>query len=110
LTNDNIKPNFGDFFRDEWIVLRSFRDFTILHKHLKSQVRVSELSVGTGAKIVEAATGLAAAAFTIGHQSAVSMHTRRDPLIPSLDQATKVGAVGGTRRNIEKRRCKLGIY
>jgi len=103
------KPDYGDLFREEWVVMRSFRDFSTLHKFLKTQVSPNEYSGGTGAKIVGAATGLATAAFTIGN-NAHAPQTKRKTLIPSLSQASKTGPIGVTKKFIEKRRQVLNNY
>eukprot|EP00978_Attheya_sp_CCMP212_P009549 scaffold22590_cov46-Attheya_sp.AAC.4 len=88
------------FFREEWVVLRSFRDFNTLHKHLKGQVAPHESSAGAGARVVGAAT----AALTFGNAG----HRQRKGLIPSLGQASK--ALGVTKRSIERRREILNGY
>jgi hypothetical protein len=66
LRQDGKGPEYGDLFHEEWIVWRSFRDFTSLHKVLKSIVNSSECSASTGAKLVGATIGLATAVLTIG--------------------------------------------
>jgi hypothetical protein len=92
-------------FREEWIVYRQFRDFNALHKHLKSQVAVSETSGTASSRLVGAAT----AAFTVGGGPS-SSERHRKALIPSLGQANKAGALGLTQKAIEKRRTILHDY
>ena len=108
-SRDGRKPRYGDLMREEWVVLRSFREFSTLHKFLKTQVSNSESSGGAGAKIVGAATGLATAALSIGGNSA-SIHSKRKILIPSLSQTSKAVSIGSTKKFIEKRREILNDY
>ena len=84
-------------FREEWTVWRQFRDFSSLHKQLKSQVAQAEQSVSAGARLVGAAT----AAFSVG--GTVGGPRRRQALIPSLGQATKATGLGLTKKAIQKR-------
>lgn len=89
------------FYREEWTVLRPFRDFVTLHKYLKKSVNEKESSGNAGAKLV----GAAAAALTF------STNQRQRPiLIPSLGQANKAGALGVTQKSIQKRREILSQY
>jgi len=97
---DNDDPE-GSFFREEWIILRPFRDFVTLHKHLKKQVNENESSGNAGAKLV----GAAAAALTFQ-----TNQRQRRALMPSLGQANKAGALGVTQKSIEKRREILNTY
>lgn len=79
LREDGTPPQYGDLFYEEWVVWRSFRNFSSLHKVLKSIVNPAESSAGAGAKLVGAATGLATifndtiglatAALTIGNSN-----------------------------------------
>ena len=89
------------FFREEWVILRPFRDFLMLHKHLKKQVNENESSGNAGAKLV----GAAAAALTFQ-----SNQRQRRALMPSLGQAKEVGARGVTQKSIEKRKEILSTY
>ena len=103
------KANSGDdhgrtFFEEEWAVLRPFRDFTTVHKHLKSQVAASQSAASAGARLVGAAT----AAFTFGEGG--SGQRQRKGLIPSLGQATKAGALGVTKKSLVRRRDILNEY
>jgi hypothetical protein len=100
--NENIE--YGDLIREEWVVMRSFKDFTTFHKFLKTQVNSAESSAGTGAKL----TGLATAALTLG----ISSHSesKRKALIPSLNKAVQAGALGATKKCIEKRKEILNDY
>jgi hypothetical protein len=95
----------ANVFREEWVVYRQFRDFNTLHKHLKSQVAITETSGTASSRLVGAAT----AAFTVGGAPAGSERHRKS-LIPSLGQANKAGALGLTQKAIEKRRAILHNY
>jgi len=108
-THDGSGPENGDLCVEDWVVMRSYRDFSILHKFLKTQVSPNESSGGPGAKIVGAATGLATAAFTIGTNSSTPQ-TKRKALIPSLSQASKVGPLGVTKKFVERRKQVLNDY
>ncbi len=121
LKQDGSVPEYSDLYHEEWTVWRPFRDFATLHKVLKSIVNPSQSSAGTGAKIVgaatglaTAATGLATAALTIGSVNSLgpssASTTKRGVLVPSLSQAAKVGALGTTRKSIEKRKQVLHGY
>ena len=116
---ESKKAQYGDLLVEEWVVYRQFRDFSVLHRHLKSQVNPSESSAGAGAKIVGAATGLATAALNMGTGNGpgggnpmnVSRGNRKSGLVPSLGQATKANALGVvTKKSIEKRRVYLNQY
>jgi hypothetical protein len=72
-------------------------------------VNPSESSAGTGAKLVGAAQGLATAALTLGSTS-IATDTKRTSLMPSLNQAVKAGALGNTKKSIEKRKEILNGY
>lgn len=91
------------YFREEWTVLRSLRDFTIFHKHIKSQVAPIEHSASTSAKLV----GSVSAALTIVGGNATANERRRGPLVPSLSQATKAGNLGISTKRVMERRKKL---
>lgn len=90
------------YFREEWTISRSLRDFAVFHKHIKSQVAPTEHSASTGAKLVGAAT----AALTIvgGNQVAKK---ERPPMVPSLSKATQVGTLGLSSKRVAERRKKL---
>lgn len=105
---DEIDLKYGDLIREEWVVLRPFKDFNMLHKFLKSQVNPSESSAGAGAKLVGAAQGLTAA-LTLGAPS-IPTDAKRKSLMPSLNQAVKAGALGNTKKSIEKRKEILNGY
>jgi hypothetical protein len=67
-------------------------------------VNTSEYSVGTAAKL----TGLATTALTLG---SLSQHTaKRKTLVPSLNKAVQAGALGATKKCIEKRKDILNHY
>jgi len=95
----------ANMFREEWVVYRQFRDFNTLHKHLKTQVAITETSGTASSRLVGAAT----AAFTVGSAPSGSERHRK-VLIPSLGQASKAGALGLTQKAIEKRRTILNDY
>jgi hypothetical protein len=110
--HDNVNEidlKYGDLIREEWVVLRPFKDFNMLHKFLKSQVNPSESSAGAGAKLVGAAQGLATAALTLSSPS-IPTDAKRKSLMPSLNQAVKAGALGNTKKSIEKRKEILNGY
>jgi hypothetical protein len=91
------------YFREEWTVSRSLRDFAVFHKHIKSQVAPTEHSASTGAKLVGAAT----AAITIIGGSQVLSKKERGPLVPSLSKATQAGTLGLSSKRVTERRKKL---
>ena len=102
---DSADGSRANLFREEWVVYRQFRDFNALHKHLKSQVAVTETSGTASSRLVGAAT----AAFAVGAPP-TGVERRRKGLIPSLGQASKAGALGITQKAIEKRRAILHTY
>lgn len=93
-------------YKESWAVYRPFRDFQALHKHLKSQVAVTESSGTAGSRLV----GAAAAAFAAGAANQGQRNRQRNALIPSLGQANKAGALGVTQRSITKRMEILDGY
>ena len=95
----------GKVYKEEWIVYRSLKEFQSLHKHLKSEVSVSESSGTAGSRLVGAATA-AFAATTASH----TRTRQRKMLIPSLSQASKAGALGITKNVILKRKEILSGY
>ena len=97
------EPLKSRYFREEWTVLRSLKDFVIFHKHIKGQVAPIEHSVSAGAKLV----GSVSAA--LGGNAPVDR--RRGPLVPSLAQATKAGNLGvSMKRVMERRKILLEEY
>lgn len=92
-----------EYYREEWVVYRTFKDFQVLHKHLKMQVAASMSSGIAGSRIVGAAT----AAFA---NSAAPQLPQRQPMIPSLSQAAKAGALGATKKSMMKRKDILSGY
>ena len=95
------------YFREEWTVSRSLRDFAVFHKHIKSQVAPTEHSASTGAKLVGAATALS----SIVGVGQVAIKKERGPLVPSLSKATQVGTLGlSSKRVMEKRKKLLDEY
>ena len=101
IVEEVIDNDDSSFYREDWVVLRPFRDFVTLHKYLKKTVNEKESSGNAGAKLV----GAAAAALTF------STNQRQRPiLIPSLGQAKELGALGVTQKSIEKRREILSQY
>ncbi|KAL3789748.1 hypothetical protein HJC23_006741 [Cyclotella cryptica] len=101
-TGDEVgyKPR---YFREEWTVFRSLRDFSVFHKHMKGQVSPSEHSAGTGARLVGAAT----AALTMVGGSQILAKKERGPLVPSLSKATQAGTLGLSSKKVIERRKKL---
>jgi hypothetical protein len=89
-----------EFFREEWIVYRPMKDVQTFHKHLKTQVAIAEQSVSAGARLMGAAT----AAFTVSSLHGSSR--RHKTLVPSLGQTQKAGALGVTKKSIQKR-CEV---
>jgi Sorting nexin C terminal len=89
-------------YREEWIVFRSMKDFQILHKQMKSEVNLQESTMSTGTRIVGAATAALSSRSTSRRNKKV--------LIPSLAQAGKIGAMGVTKRSIERRKELLDEY
>jgi len=97
------EPSKSRYFREEWTILRSLKDFVIFHKHIKGQVNPIEHSVSAGAKLV----GSVSAA--LGGNTPIDR--RRGPLVPSLAQATKAGNLGvSTKRVMERRKMLLEEY
>ena len=96
--------SYSRFYREEFIVHRSMKEFQNLHKQLKSQVALTESTMSTGNMIV----GVATAAIALSNSSL----NRRNKkiLIPSLAQAGKIGAMGMTKRSIIKRMELLDEY
>jgi len=95
------------YFREEWTVLRSLRDFSLFHKHIKTQVAPTEHSASAGAKLV----GSVSAALTIVGGSTVANERQRGPLVPSLSQATKASTIGLSNKKVwERRKLLLDQY
>jgi hypothetical protein len=94
--------SYSRFYREEFVVHRSMKEFQTLHKQLKSQVALTESTMSTGNRIVGAATAAL---------SSQSLNRRNKKiLIPSLAQAGKTGAMGMTKRSIMKRMELLDEY
>ena len=91
------------YFREEWTVLRSLRDFSVFHKQIKAQVAPTEHSASASAKLV----GSVSAALTIVGGITTANERRRGPLVPSLSQATKAGTLGLSTKKVWERRKKL---
>jgi len=90
------------YFREEWTILRSLRDFSMFHKQIKAQVAPTEHSASASAKLV----GSVSAALTIVGGTTVA-ERQRGPLVPSLSQATKAGTLGLSTKKVWERRKKL---
>jgi len=106
---DSTDDHQNVLFREEWVVYRSYKEFTHLHKHLKSQVSPSETfaAQASARRLVDAAT----AAFTHGGGGTTNaLHRNRKALIPSLGQANKAGALEFTAKAIQKRQKILDGY
>jgi hypothetical protein len=100
------------YFREEWTVLRSLRDFSVFHKHIKSQVAQTESSGNTGTKLAGVASSMVGnVTSALGGANATNQRVR-GPLVPSLSHATKVGALPGlsTKKVTERRRKLLDEY
>lgn len=80
-------------YKETWVVYRPFGDFQTLHKHLKSQVAVTESSGNAGMKLVGAATAALGA----------GSNRKRKALLPSLGQSV-------TQRSVTKRMEILDGY
>ncbi|KAL7541765.1 hypothetical protein ACHAXR_011197 [Thalassiosira sp. AJA248-18] len=91
------------YFREEWTVLRSLRDFSIFHRYIKGQVAPTEHSASASAKLV----GSVSAALTIVGGNATANERQRGPLVPSLSQATKAGNLGLSAKKVMEKRKKL---
>ena len=102
-TGEHKKDRRARYFREEWTVLRSLRDFSLFHKHIKAQVAPTEHSASASAKLV----GSVSAALTIVGGSTAANERQRGPLVPSLNQATKAGTLGLSTKKIWERRKKL---
>jgi hypothetical protein len=89
-------------YREEWVVYRSLQDFQALHKQLKSQVASTESTMSTSTRLVGAASA-ALGSKQLGRRNKMI-------LIPSLAQATKVGALTSTKKTIERRMELLDEY
>lgn len=100
------------YFREEWTVLRSLRDFSVFHKHIKGQVAQTESSRSTGTKLVGVASSMVGSVNIALGGSNVTNERQRGPLVPSLSHATKAGALPGlsTKRVTEKRKKLLDEY
>lgn len=96
---------FPAMFREEWVVYRTLKDFQNLHKHLKTQVAVTESSGNAGSRLVGAATAAFAATAAIQGRS-----RQRSVLLPSLSQATKAGALGVSKKAALRRKEQLENY
>ena len=80
-SSDDRSRSKSRYFREEWTVSRSLRDFAVFHKHIKSQVAPAEHSASTGAKLVGAATAISQSIVGVGH---AATKKERGPLVPSL--------------------------
>ena len=101
------------YFREEWTVLRSLRDFSVLHKHIKGQVAQTESSGTTGTKLAGVASSMVGGVTSaLGGGNAINGQRQRSPLVPSLSHATKAGALPGlsTKKVTEKRKKLLDEY
>ena len=94
--------SYSRFYREEFIIHRSMKEFQFLHKQLKSQVALTESTMSTGNRIV----GVATAALSNNNLN----RRNKKILIPSLAQASKIGAMGMTQKAITKRMELLDEY
>jgi hypothetical protein len=100
------------YFREEWTVLRSLRDFSVFHKHIKGQVAQTESSGNTGSKLAGVASSMVGNVTSVlGGANAIN-ERQRGPLVPSLSHATKAGALPGlsTKKVMERRKKLLDEY
>ena len=102
---DATNVDYGDLLKEEWAILRPFKDFTVLHKFLKTQVNPNECSVGTAAKLTESLTSALALGAPGAHHP-----LKRKPLISSLNKAVQAGTLGETKKCVEKRIEVLNEY
>ena len=112
LGDKNFGKTKGRYFREEWTVLRSLRDFSLFHKHIKGQVAQTESSGNTGTKLAGVASSMVGnVTSALGGMNTASERVR-GPLVPSLSHATKAGAIPGlsTKKVIEKRKKLLDEY
>eukprot|EP00523_Entomoneis_sp_CCMP467_P019432 CAMPEP_0168818572 /NCGR_PEP_ID=MMETSP0726-20121227/7826_1 /TAXON_ID=265536 /ORGANISM="Amphiprora sp., Strain CCMP467" /LENGTH=1812 /DNA_ID=CAMNT_0008870903 /DNA_START=15 /DNA_END=5453 /DNA_ORIENTATION=- len=86
-------------FKEEWIIFRSFKDFQVLHKHLKTIVSPAESSGNAVTRL--------SASLNAGHSG---YRRLRGALVPSLSLAAKIGTLGLTKKSLQKRRDHLGAY
>ena len=100
------------YFREEWTILRSLRDFSVFHKHIKGQVAQTESSGTTGTKLAGVASSMVGnVTSALGGVNATN-ERERGPLVPSLSHATKAGALPGlsTKKVTERRKKHLDEY
>ena len=101
------------YYREEWTVLRSLRDFSVFHKHIKCQVAQTESSGTTGTKLAGVASSMVGNVTSVlGGVNATNEERHRGPLVPSLSHATKAGALPGlsTKKVTERRKKLLDEY
>ncbi|KAL7497818.1 hypothetical protein ACHAWT_005738 [Skeletonema menzelii] len=100
------------YFREEWTVLRSLRDFSVFHKHIKGQVAQTESSGNTGTKLAGVASSMVGNVTSALGGANSTNQRERGPLVPSLSHATKVGALPGlsTKKVTERRKKLLDEY
>ncbi len=100
------------YFREEWTVLRSLRDFSVFHKHIKGQVAQTESSGTTGTKLAGVASSMVGNVTSALGGVNATIERERGPLVPSLSHATKAGALPGlsTKKVTERRKKHLDEY
>lgn len=100
------------YFREEWTVLRSLRDFSVFHKHIKGQVAQTESSGTTGTKLAGVASSVVGNVTSALGGVNATIERERGPLVPSLSHATKAGALPGlsTKKVTERRKKHLDEY
>eukprot|EP00956_Cyclotella_meneghiniana_P015044 scaffold22813_cov78-Cyclotella_meneghiniana.AAC.9 len=106
-SSDDISRSKSRYFREEWTVSRSQRDFAVFHKHIKTQVNATEHSVSTGAKLVGAATAISQSIVGVGH---AATKRERGPLVPSLARANQVPLGLSAKKLVERRKKLLSEY
>jgi hypothetical protein len=112
LVGDEV--DYGTLLKEEWTIVRSFRDVTLLDRHLKTQIASADsLAVSGSRSIVGAATGLASGLASAGLANVASGlataafghavgRKRRGQLIPPLAYSGPI-PIGGVTRKEEKR-------
>ena len=108
-TGENTSPVKHDtnrkVYKEEWVIKRSFADFMTLHKHLKTQMSPAAASGLTTPRFAVAT----AAVFAAGNSSNDPLRNRKGMLL-SLAHAAKLGALGVTRKSLDRRKEILDEY
>lgn len=97
---------FAETYKEEWVIYRTMKEFQALHKHLKTQVSMTESSGTAGSRLVGAATAAFSTTTTLGSK----VRQQRKMLIPSLSNASKAGALGVAKKLTFRRKEILDGY